>query len=204
MATYSWLGHATFKLKGAKMVIYIDPYQLKGEPEPADLICVTHVHHDHLSLKDIEKLLKPETVIVATPDCQGLTGQVIALKPGESAQVGEVTVEAVSAYNIGKAFHPQANGWVGYIVTLEGTRYYHAGDTDLIPEMEGYQADVAFLPVGGKYTMTATEAAQAANTIRPKVAIPMHWGAIIGSDNDAATFQAQCQVAVQILKQEKG
>ena len=204
MATYSWLGHATFKLKGAKTTIYIDPYQLQGTPELADVICVTHVHHDHLSLKDIEKLLKPETVIVATPDCQGLPGKVIALRPGESAQVGEATVEAVPAYNIGKAFHPQANGWVGYIVTLEGTRYYHAGDTDLIPEMKSCRADVAFLPAGGKYTMTAAEAAEAANTIRPQVAVPMHWGAIIGSENDAEAFRAQCEVPVEILKQEVG
>ncbi len=204
MATYAWLGHATFKLKGAKSTIYIDPYQLKGQPEPADLICITHAHHDHCSLQDIEKLLKPETVIVATPDCQGLKGQVVALKPGESTLVGEVTVEAVPAYTIGKAFHPKANGWVGYIITLEGTRYYHAGDTDLIPEMKGYQADVAFLPVGGKYTMNAAEAAQAANIIRPKVAVPMHWGAIIGSENDAEAFRAQCQVPVRILKQEVG
>lgn len=204
MTDYKWFGHAAFMLQGGGKTIYIDPYQLEGAPPKADIILATHSHHDHFSLEDINKIAKADTVLIATGDCVGWEGEMIAIQPGQRAEVGSVQVEAVPAYNIGKQFHPKERSWVGYVITLEGTRFYHAGDTDLIPEMKGIEADVAFLPVGGKYTMNAAEAAQAANTIRPKTAIPMHWGAIIGSDNDAEAFRNQTQVPVEILAQERG
>jgi len=201
MGTYKWLGHASFMLKGAKVTVYIDPFQIKGG-EPADIICVTHSHSDHFSLDDIAKIAKADTVLVAPPDCKGFRGKVVTITPDESVLVKDVTIETVPAYNIGKRFHPRANQWVGYVITLDGTRYYHAGDTDLIPEMSDVKADVAFLPAGGKYTMTAQEAAQAANIIKPKVAIPMHWGTIVGSADDAQAFRDACQVPVEILEAE--
>jgi len=201
MATYKWLGHASFRLKGAQTTVYIDPYQLKGG-EPADIICVTHSHHDHFSVDDIQKILKADTVIIAPPDCRGPKAQFIAVKPGDVKQVKDVTIEVVPAYNIGKQFHPKANQWVGYVITLEGTRYYHAGDSDLIPEMSQIKVDVAFLPIGGKYTMTALEAAKAAGIIKPKVAVPMHWGSIVGSERDAEAFRKATPVPVEVLKAE--
>ena len=124
------------------------------------------------------------------------------MKPGDSLSVEGIKIEAVPAYNIGKQFHPKTSGWVGYIVTIGGQRIYHPGDTDLIPEMEKIKADVALLPVGGTYTMTAEEAAEAANKIKPRVAVPMHFGTIVGSIKDAEKFKEKCQVPVQILKAE--
>jgi L-ascorbate metabolism protein UlaG (beta-lactamase superfamily) len=198
MADYKWLGHAAFMLEGAGVTVYIDPYELQGQLPKADIILVTHSHHDHLSLDDIREIAKAETVLVAPPDCTGWKGKTISLKAGQSTQLGEVKIEAVPAYNVGKQFHPKERGWVGYIITLEGKRFYHAGDTDLIPEMSQIHADVAFLPVGGKYTMDATEAAKAANTIKPELAVPMHWGTIVGSQSDAEAFCEACKMSSEV------
>lgn len=197
-----WLGHASFRLTGEK-VVYIDPWQLKGG-EPADIILITHGHHDHCSPEDVAKIRRPETVVVATPDCVAkLGGKVQTVKPGDRVIVGGVAIETVPAYNIGKPFHPREADGVGYIVTLNGRCIYHAGDTDRTPEMDAVRADVALLPVGGKYTMDAAEAAAAANTFRPGLAVPMHWGAVAGSEQDAERFRELCQVPVEILKKEE-
>jgi L-ascorbate metabolism protein UlaG (beta-lactamase superfamily) len=196
-----WLGHAAFKLTGEK-VVYIDPWQLE-DGEPADIILITHGHDDHCSPEDVARIRRPDTAIVATADCADqLGGDVQVVKPGEKLTAQGVAIETVPAYNVGKAFHPRENGWVGYVVTLNGVRIYHAGDSDRTPEMDAVRANVALLPVGGKYTMTASEAAAAANAIRPDVAVPMHWGSIVGQRADAETFQAEAEVPVEILERE--
>jgi L-ascorbate metabolism protein UlaG (beta-lactamase superfamily) len=197
-----WLGHASFKLTGAR-IVYIDPYQLQGG-EPADLILITHGHSDHCSLEDVAKIREPQTVVVATPDCvTKLGGGVQTVRPGESLDVAGVPIETVPAYNLTKEYHPRKNGGVGYIVTLNGLRFYHAGDTDHTPEMDAVCADVALLPVDGKYTMTAAEAAAAANAMRPGLAVPMHWGRVAGGQQDADTFRDLCEVPVEILERER-
>lgn len=184
-----WLGHASFKILG-KRVIFIDPWKLQGDHEKADLILVTHSHFDHLSPEDIQKIQKEETVIVAPPDCLSkLSGNVKAARPDDQFKLQGVEVAVVPAYNTNKDFHPKKKGWVGYIITIEGTRIYHAGDTDLIPEMEGLKADIAILPVSGTYVMTAQEAAEAVKKIHPQIAIPMHHNSIVGSMEDAESFQ---------------
>ena len=196
-----WLGHASFKITGEK-VIYVDPYELRGG-EPADLIFVTHEHYDHMSAGDISKVQGPDTVIVTTGPCaKKLSGSVRAVKAGDKLTVEGVPIEVVAAYNVGKQFHPKAAGGVGFIFTVNGVRIYHAGGTDLIPEMKDVQADVALLPIGGKYTMNAEEAAQAANTIKPQVAVPMHWGTIVGGRRDVDRFRELCLVPVQVLQKE--
>ena len=189
-------------IKG-KRVIYIDPYQLEF-PEVGDIILVTHDHGDHCSPDDVKWLRKGATVIVAPEACVSkFKGDVRAVTPGDTLTIRGVTVEVVPAYNVDKEFHPKEAGGVGYIVTtVEGLRIYHAGDTDLIPEMEQVQADVALLSVGGTYTMDAVEAAEAANLIKPRLAIPMHWGSLVGSREDAEKFRDLCQVEVRILKPE--
>jgi len=189
-----WLGHATFRLAKAGKIVYIDPWKIKSK-ETADVICVTHSHYDHLSVEDVKKLQGKDTIVVATADsAKMLSGNVKIVKPGDKIEANGVKVEAVAAYNINKQFHPKANGWVGYVITLpDGTRFYHAGDTDYIPEMKAVKADIAAFPIGGTYTMNAQEAAKAANEIRSKVAIPMHWGTIIGNESDAETFKRNCQ-----------
>ncbi len=194
-----WLGHATFQIKDDK-VIYIDPWKLKGTEEQADIILITHDHYDHCEPEDVAKIQGEKTVIVTTADCaQKLSGDVRIITPGQRMTVQGVEVEAVPAYNLNKDFHPQANGWVGFIITLSGQRIYHSGDSDHTPEMDQVQADIVLLPVGGTYTMTAEEAARAANDIGPSYAVPMHYGTIVGSEKDARKFQELCQVPVRIL-----
>lgn len=197
----SWLGHASFKIADDK-VVYIDPWKL-GRAEPADMILVTHSHYDHCSPQDVAKLQKEGTVIVTVADCAGkFRGDVRIMKPGDSLKIDEVTIEAVPAYNTDKPNHPKAAGGVGFIIEMGGSRIYHAGDTDLIPEMEGIKADIALLPVAGP-TMTAEEAAQAAERINPQVAIPMHYGEFVGSRADAEKFKRLCSCEVRILEPKR-
>jgi L-ascorbate metabolism protein UlaG (beta-lactamase superfamily) len=203
-----WLGHAGFRIEDDK-TIYIDPYQLKGKPPKADLILITHDHFDHFSPDDVAKVAKDDTVIVTIAAvAQKLKGDVRVVKPGDSLTVLDIPIEAVPAYNVnkfrspGEPFHPKESGHVGFILTVGGLRIYHTGDTDVISEMDDIEADIALLPVGGTYTMTADEAAQAANRIKPKVAIPMHHSAIVGSVKDAQRFCDLCQMEVIILSQE--
>lgn len=198
----TWLGHASFKV-GDDRVVYIDPWKL-GRAEPADMILVTHSHPDHCSPEDVAKLQKEGTVIITVADCADkFRGDVHILKPGDSLKIDEVTIEAVPAYNTDKPNHPKAAGWVGFIIEMGGSRIYYAGDTDMIPEMDEIKADIALLPVGGTYTMTAEEAAQAAERINPQVAIPMHYGEIVGSRADAEKFKRLCSCEVRILERER-
>jgi L-ascorbate metabolism protein UlaG (beta-lactamase superfamily) len=198
-----WLGHDCFRID-AENVIYFDPLELKQGSAPADIILITHEHFDHCSPKDVAKIQKKGTVVVTTAGCaKKLSGETKIIKPGDTITVKGVKIEAVPAYNIDKKFHPKDAGWVGYVITVEGTRIYHAGDTDFIPEMKTIKTDIAFLPVSGTYVMTADEAVKAAEAIKPQVAIPMHYGSIVGSDKDAATFKQKCSVPVEILKSEK-
>ena len=192
-----WLGHSTIRIDGEK-VICIDPWKLK-DPKKADIILVSHSHHDHLSLEDLRKIQKNDTVIITTKDCAaGLSGDVRIIKPGDTVKVGEMEVEAVPSYNIDKAFHPKENNWLGFVVTVMGKRIYYCGDTDLIPEMESIRADIMLVPVGGTYTMNAEEAARAVNMIKPEAAIPIHYGDIVGTAEDAERFRDLCDVPVDI------
>lgn len=198
-----WLGHASFRIDGSRSTVYIDPWKLTAAV-PADVVCVTHSHYDHLSREDVEKIRKPSTTIVGPEDCRSDFGDAFTpIAPGGSVTVGDVTVEAVPAYNTDKDFHPRANNWVGFIVTVDGIRVYHTGDTDVIPEMADVRADVALIPVGGTYTMTVAQAAEAAAMINPKVAVPMHCGDIVGTLNDRENFQAASKVPVVILDPKK-
>jgi len=192
-----WLGHSSIKIKGDKTV-YIDPWKLR-DSDPADLILISHSHGDHLSLGDVEKIHKDDTVIVTTEDCAAqLSGDVRVVKPGDEIQVGEIKIEAVPSYNTNKAFHPRQNNWLGFIINMEGSRIYYCGDTDFIPEMKEIEADIMIVPVGGTYTMTAEEAAEAVNLIKPGISIPVHYGDIVGSIKDAKKFKALCEVPVEI------
>ncbi|MDP8943313.1 MAG: MBL fold metallo-hydrolase [Actinomycetota bacterium] len=177
----------------------------------ADLILVTHGHYDHFSPRDVEALSHERTALVAPPAvAERVRGRVVSVVPGETVapEVGRgLEVSAVPAYNTskrdaaGNPFHPREAGWVGYEVTVGGERLYHAGDTDVIPEMDDVAgADVALLPVSGVYVMTAGEAAEAARRIAPRVAVPMHWGQHIGSRADAEAFAAVAPVQVRIME----
>ncbi|MBN1669721.1 MAG: MBL fold metallo-hydrolase [Kiritimatiellae bacterium] len=190
MADIEVLGHASVKIKGDGKVVYVDPFQLGGG-EKADVILVTHSHFDHFSPDDIRKIATNETEILLTADCPdaGLPGKCRHVAPNASYSAHGLAIRTVPAYNVGKAFHPKSNNWVGYIVEVGGETVYHPGDTDAIPEMNGLGVDVALLPVGGKYTMDAGQAAAAFRKIGAKRGIPIHYGSIVGSAADAERFK---------------
>ncbi len=193
-----WLGHASFRFKADNKIIYVDPFKISGG-EKADIILITHDHYDHCDPGSINSVKKQDTLIIAPESCSSKIPDMRAVKPGDVVSVKDVEIRAVHAYNIGKPYHPKGSG-VGFVVKIVGKTIYHAGDTDKIPEMDNLKnIDIALLPAGGTYTMNAEEAAEAANTIKPAVAIPMHWGKIVGSEQDAAKFKDLCKVQVRVL-----
>ena len=188
------LCHSSIKISG-EYVIYIDPFKINKEYNDADLIMITHSHFDHYSEEDIDKVKKQDTVIMGTKDLQekflsyGFNeDKIIIVEPNKQYAYKNINVETIPAYNVNKKFHPKENGWVGYIITINGVRYYIAGDTDITEENSRVKCDVALVPVGGTYTMIATEAADLVNTIMPKYAIPVHYGEIVGTKQDAEDF----------------
>lgn len=185
-----WLGHAAFRLDLNK-IIYIDPYQLTGNLPKADIIICTHEHFDHCSPEDVAKIQSENTLIITTADAaEKLSGNFKIVKPGDTVNLGEIKIEAVPAYNTNKNFHPKSNGWIGAVIDDGNFRIYHTGDSDVIPEMKEINADVWLVPVSGTYVMNAEEAAEIVNEMKPAVAVPMHYGAIVGSEADAEKFAA--------------
>ncbi|MCP5052967.1 MAG: MBL fold metallo-hydrolase [bacterium] len=188
------LNHASLKFERDK-TIYIDPFRLTtGETHDADIIFLTHDHMDHFSPEDIKKVMKEDTVMVV-PEKNAKkirkkyrVKEVIGVLPFMEEEVEGIPYKTVPAYNLEKKYHKKKKNWMGFIITLDGTDYYIAGDTDFIPEMEDIKADVIFLPVGGTYTCDAEEAAKAANALKPKVAVPIHFGSIVGTKEDAEAF----------------
>lgn len=212
--SFHWLGHDGFKLAiSGRTIIYIDPYQISQShhnKNDADIIFISHNHFDHLSTDDLKHIIGKNTTIVAAKECIDQLRNVRAaetkgLAPGEMLNIRGVPIETVAAYNTNKHFHPKADGKVGFIITLNNMRIYHTGDTDEIPEMSATEPDVALVPVSGTYVMTAEEAARAVNEkIRPKkLAIPMHYGSIVGSEEDAVKFKKLVKACpVQILDRD--
>lgn len=199
-----WIGHATFRIRHKGMMIYFDPYILDKSPEKADIILVTHEHFDHCDNEKIQQIIKPDSVIIANANsAKKLSGNIKIIEEGKDAKERGVSVKAVSAYNIGKQYHPRGLG-IGFIIDLGGTRIYHAGDTDLIPEMTNYKCDIALLPIGGTYTMNEKEAADAAISIQPKIVVPMHFNFIKGTEAKPEVFEKHVAdnsiIEVKILK----
>ena len=201
---FTWFRQSAFLWRGDGVAVYIDPWGVTTDV-PADVLFITHAHSDHFSPEDIEKVSKQGTRIVAPADvARDLSGDVTVAKPGDSIDVGGIKAQAVPAYNIveeRRDFHPPSNNWVGYILKLGTDTYYHAGDTDHVPELSSIRADVAFLPIGGHYTMEPPEAAGLAKAIGPRIAVPMHYGFVVGSPADAERFAKEADpVSVQILE----
>ena len=204
-----WLGHSGFRIDARGATIYIDPYRIADGPT-ADLILVTHGHYDHYSPQDVERVSGGHTWLVAPPVvAERAGGRVASIAPGQQLElepVPGVEVLGVAAYNTskrdeeGRPFHPRDAGGVGFELNVRGERLYHAGDTDVIPEMDQVVGvDLALLPVSGTYVMTASEAAEAARRIQPAMAVPMHWGEHIGTREDAEEFAERATVPVTIM-----
>lgn len=208
--TVEWLGHASFRIRRDR-VMYIDPWKVSGDP-PADIILISHEHHDHCDASTVKRLTSPGTLIVGNAasidklEEGGIRGDLRSLKPGEQVEAEGVVVKAVPAYNVNKYrspgvhYHPKSEGHLGYLIHIDDEVIYYTGDTDFIPEMSEISCDVLLLPVSGKYVMTAEEAVEAARTIQPrKYAVPMHYGAIVGTVDDAKRFQALYKGEVRVL-----
>ena len=196
-----WLGHASFEIETAGKVIYLDPYIIPKDAKNADLILVSHDHYDHCDTENIEKIKRDKTLILTTEGAaKRISGNVKVVNPGDEVDFDGIKVGAIPAYNIGKPFHPKGAG-LGFILESDGKRVYHAGDTDVIPEMgELEEITVALLPIGGTYTMDVKEAVEAAKMINPRIAVPMHYGKIVGSKKDALEFKKLVEKETYTIK----
>ena len=196
----------SIRIQDGSKLIYIDPFQMKESPKDADYILITHDHSDHFSPEDIKKVAKstsvlivPENMVAKAEQVEGSVGSIFTVKPGENKDVSGLTLETVASYNLSKQYHPKSSGWVGYILTVEGKRIYISGDMDATPEAKAVKCDVAMVPIGGTYTMDAKEAAELINAIAPEIAIPTHYGSVVGSPADAETFAKNVKETTKVV-----
>lgn len=203
------LCHSSIKFNKG-LIIYFDPFKINKDYHDADIIFITHSHYDHYSEEDISKVIKDNTTIVVPKDLEDMVLQfgfakehIIVVSPNEEYSVLRINFKTIPAYNTNKNFHPKSNEWVGYIVNLDQTTYYIAGDTDITEENRQVKCDVAFVPIGGTYTMTYSEAAELINEIKPQIAVPIHYGLIVGNKEDANNFanlvdkEIECKILIR-------
>ena len=204
------LCHSSIRFNKEK-IIYFDPFKIEKNYNDADVIFITHDHYDHYSEEDIDKVKKSDTIIVVPEDLiikllkKGFKKEnIITVKPNERYEIKNMKFETIPAYNTNKQFHPKENEWVGYLIEIDGITYYITGDTDITEENKKIKCDVAFVPVGGTFTMDYKEAAKLINEIKPKVAVPTHYGSIVGSKEDGANFSelVDSEIEVEILMKE--
>ena len=195
----------SIRIKTDKENVYFDPFHMEGESHDADFILVTHDHYDHFSPEDIEKVSCERTVLIVpekmkdkAKEAAGSVKEIMTVNPGGSFEIHGLEFETVPAYNTLKPFHPKSAGWVGYILIVDGKRIYVAGDTDATKEAKDVKCDIALIPIGGTFTMDAKRAAELVNTIRPEVAIPTHYGSVVGSSSDGETFAGLVQSPIKV------
>ena len=204
---------SSIRIRNRDKVIYLDPFKIRGEPKDADYILITHDHYDHFSPEDIKKvsngdsvLIVPEKMADKAREVYGTVGKICTVNPGTCNNIDGLAFDTVPAYNTLKPFHPKSAGWVGYILSIDGKRIYVAGDTDMTKDNKNVKCDIALVPIGGTYTMDAKKAAELINSISPEVAIPTHYGSIVGSFDDEMVFaeHVKAPIKVEIKMQYKG
>jgi L-ascorbate metabolism protein UlaG (beta-lactamase superfamily) len=202
---FTWYRQAAYRWAGDGLTVYIDPWQVPEGHDPADVIFLTHSHFDHFSQDDIDRLRRDDTAIVAPRDlAEELSGEVTPVGPGDAGEARGIRYQAVPAYNVLEdrlQYHPKEKRWVGYVLSLGGQDVYHAGDTDHLPELESISAEAALVPVGGTFTMDPGQAAGLVRAMRPGVAVPMHYGFVCGSAEDAERFRDEAApIPVEVLQ----
>lgn len=205
---FTWFKQSAYRWDGDGIAVYIDPWGVPEGAPQADAIFITHAHDDHFQPEEIQRLSKKDTQIVAPRDIAAdLSGNVQPVAPGDTVEAAGVKAQAVPAYNIAEErleMHPKDNGWVGYLLQLGDTAIYHAGDTDHLTELETIAPQVAFVPIGGTYTMDVTEAAGLVRAMSPQLAVPMHYGFIVGTQGDAERFRQEAEpIPVEILQPQE-
>lgn len=198
--------HSSIRI-GSDKVIYFDPFHLPSADHDADIIFITHDHYDHFSPEDIEKCSNKQTCIVAPFTMKRAfkrerinEDNATFMHAGYSAEVAGIPIDAVPAYNLFKPFHPKKNGWLGYVVTVEGKRIYVCGDTDATSEAKSVSCDIICVPIGGTYTIGAKQAAELVNTIKPEIAVPVHYGSLVGKPTDADNFASFVVPPIRVVK----
>ena len=197
---------SSIRISGSS-VVYFDPFGIPAEPHDADYIFITHDHYDHFSPEDILKVLNRDSIMIVpismqckVIDFKKTVKDIITVIPGITHQQGSyVSFNTVPSYNKAKPFHPKKQGWCGYILNLDGIRYYIAGDTDNLSENYSIECDVALIPIGGTYTMNVTQAAEFVNAIKPMYAVPTHYGTIVGSNEDGLHFSCSVNPTTKVV-----
>jgi L-ascorbate metabolism protein UlaG (beta-lactamase superfamily) len=196
----TWFRNSSVRIRRAGVEIHVDPLGL-AEDSAADLVLLTHPHYDNFSEADIARVRTPETVLVAPASMKKLLADADHfMRPGDMLQLDGLDILAVPAHNVEKKFHTPDHGWLGYVFTVGGVTYYHAGDTDFLPSMLGIRCDVAFLPCGGHYTMGVEDAAKAGQACGAEVIVPIHWGEPHGTRQDVERLTALFPGRVCILE----
>lgn len=199
---------SSIRIQGAGQVLYFDPFKIEQATNDADVVFLTHDHYDHFSPEDIVKVSKQDTIYVVPEKMKDALlafakdeKHVVALAPGVVKEIGEIMIRTVPAYNtsILKQFHKKSEGWIGYVIKLDNQRIYVSGDTDPTEEaLDIVKCDVALVPIGGTYTMDAKKAAEFVNKLKPEIAIPTHYGSIVGEKSDAEIFKANVNKSIKV------
>ena len=196
----------SIRIISGERVIYVDPLEIAREKHDADFIFVTHDHYDHFSPEDIRKAAKPDSILIVPEKMAGkaqevsdAVGRIETVKPAVNRDINGLEFETIPAYNLLKPFHPRSAEWVGYVLMTGGRRIYIAGDTDATKEAKAVKCDIAIVPIGGTYTMDAKKAAELVNTIRPDIAVPVHYGSIVGKPSDGDVFAENVKSPVKVV-----